>query len=442
MDQRFIHDTPIDYRIVKRKIVESGIYNLGKASIRELVKLVSEIEEETGQRFIRMEMGVPGLPPNETGTKAEIDALQHGVAATYPILEGLPELKEETSRFAKLFLNIDVPAENCIPSTGSMQGSLMAFMVSCRRDEIKDTTLFLDPGFPLQKQQHQMLGLKYETFDVYDFRGEKLKAKIESYLKKGNISTIIYSNPNNPSWICLTEKELSIIGKLAKKYDIIVVEDLAYFAMDFRKDYSVPGKPPYQPTVANYTDNYIILFSSSKIFSYAGQRLGMMIVSPTLYNKRYPTLNRYFSSDKLGHCIVYGTHYAISAGVTHSVQYAVAAILKAANEGEFNITEDVKIYGEKAHIMKQILLNNGFKLVYDQDEGKPIADGFYFTFSYPGFTGNQLLEELLYYGISAISLETTGSMRLEGLRACVSMVGLDQMDDLDFRASEFHEHQR
>ena len=45
----------------------------------------------------------------------------------------------------------------------------------------------------------------------------------------------------------------------------------------------------------------------------------------------------------------------------------------------------------------------------DMDE--PIADGFYFTISYPGMTGKELLEELLYYGISAISLDITGSDR-------------------------------
>lgn len=29
------------------------------------------------------------------------------------------------------------------------------------------------------------MGQKYETFDVYDYRGCKLKEKLESYLKKG-----------------------------------------------------------------------------------------------------------------------------------------------------------------------------------------------------------------------------------------------------------------
>ena len=77
------------------------------------------------------------------------------------------------------------------------------------------------------------------------------------------------------------------------KYDVIVIEDLAYFGMDFRKDYSNPGLPPYQPTIGRYTDDYIILISSSKIFSYAGQRIGMMAISDHLFDRHYPDLLRY-----------------------------------------------------------------------------------------------------------------------------------------------------
>lgn len=136
------------------------------------------------------------------------------------------------------------------------------------------------------------MGQKYETFDVYDFRGDKLKEKLESYLEKGNISAIIYSNPNNPSWICLSDKELRIIGELATRYDVIVLEDLAYFAMDFRKDLSTPFQAPYQPSVAHYTDNYILLISGSKAFSYAGQRIGVSCISDKLYHRSYPGLTK------------------------------------------------------------------------------------------------------------------------------------------------------
>jgi len=430
-------NTPIDHAVVKRIIEDSGIKKVGRSSIRELVKVVSDIEEKTGQKYIRMEMGVPGLEPSDIAIEAEIKALRNGVASKYADIEGLQILKQEVSRFIKLFLDIDLKSEGCIPTVGSMMGGMAAFLVANRTDRNREGTLFIDPGFPVQKQQCQVLGHAYKSFDVYNFRGNKLRDKLESYLKNGKISTILYSNPNNPSWICLTHEELKIIGELAENYDVIVIEDLAYFAMDFRADMSVPGKAPFQPTVAKYTDNYILLISSSKSFSYAGQRVGIMAVSDKLFNRSYPDLKRYFTTDKLGHSIIYGALYALSAGVGHSAQYGLAAIFKAVNDGQYNFVDDVREYGLKAKIMKELFIKYGFRIVYDKDLDIPIGNGFYFTISYPGFSGVDLLEELLYYGISAISLDITGSERTEGLRACVSQVSRAQFPDLEERLKHF-----
>jgi len=430
-------NTPIHFTTVKRIIENSGIEDIGKASIRELVRLVSQIEETTGERFVRMEMGVPGLDAVKTGVEAEIEALRKGVASVYPLIEGLPALKEEVSRFIRLFLNVDISPQTCIPTVGSMMGSMAAFMVANRTDRQKEGTLFIDPGFPVQKTQCQLLGHDFKSFDLYNYRGRRLKEKLESFLGSGKISTILFSNPNNPSWMCLNDEELSIIGDLADRYDVIVIEDLAYFAMDFRSDMSVPGQPPYQPTVARYTDNFIMLISSSKIFSYAGQRIGVMAVSEKIYNRKYPDLTRYFSSEHFGHALVYGAIYAMCAGVSNSAQHALAAILKAVNNGEYNFVEVVKEYGVKAGIMKDIFKRNGFRIVYEKDIDLPLADGFYFAVSYPGFTGGELLKELLYYGISAISLEITGSERPDGLRACVSMVEKSQFPDMEKRLKQF-----
>jgi len=89
-----------------------------------------------------------------------------------------------------------------------------------------------------------------------------------------------------------------------------------------------------------------------------------------------------------------------------------------------------------------MFLENGFKIVYDHDEGNPIADGFYFTVCYPGFSGEELVEQLLYYGISAISLSNTGSLRKEGIRACVSLVSDEQLPELENRLKLFNENHK
>jgi hypothetical protein len=148
---------------------------------------------------------------------------------------------------------------------------------------------------------------------------------------------------------------------------------------------------------------------------------------------------RYYSSDKFGYSVIFGALYGLSAGVSHSAQYGLSALLKAVNEGTYKYRDDVKEYGEKASIMKKLFIGNGFKIVYDRDLDEPVADGFYFTISYPGMTGGELLKELLRYGISAISLIISGSDRSEGLRACVSMIPRTQFNDLENRLKKFHQ---
>jgi aspartate/methionine/tyrosine aminotransferase len=432
--------TPIDHEIVLKKITESGLTNIGTASIREIKKLIDSIEGATGSKFIRMEMGIPGLPAAQVGVENQIDALRKGVASVYPDIQGLPQLKEEIARFVKLFLNIDVNPASCIPTVGSMQGGFASFLTVNRMYKEREGTLFLDPGFPVHKQQVKILGQDYRSFDVYNFRGEKLKAKLEEMMCDGKVSSILYSNPNNPAWFCFTEIELQIIAEIARKYDVVVMEDLAYFAMDFRKDYSQPGKPPYQPTIAQYYDKYILMISSSKAFSYAGERIGMLVVSDKLFNTVAPDLKRFYTSDNFGTAFIFGTMYSLSSGTAHSAQYALHSILKDVNEGKFNFVEITKEYGEKAHIMKKLFTDNGFKIVYDKDLDEPIADGFYFTFSYPGFTGEELLAEMVFYGISAISLSITGSERKEGIRACVSLVSRAQFPELERRLQTFNQN--
>lgn len=434
--------TPIPADIVDQIVANSGIKEVGKASIREVKRLINDIEKASGMEFVRMEMGIPGLPPCHVGVEAQIKALQNGVAAIYPDIEGIPELKQEAARFVKNFIDLDVNPENCIPTVGGMMGGMAGYMtfVRCRKE--RDTTLFIDPGFPVQKQQHRVMGLKYETFDVYEHRGQKLRAKLESYLEKGHIHTIMYSNPNNPSWICFTDEELQIIGEVANKYDVFVFEDLAYFGMDFRQNISTPGVAPFQPSVGKYTDNYALLISGSKAFSYAGERIAMLVMSNKLYNREFDDLVPYFNMTKLGRAIIYGTVYAISSGVAHSAQYAMAAIFKACNDGTYNYINDIKEYGEKAAIMKKLFTDNGFKIVYDKDGDQDLADGFYFTVAYPGMSSDELLREFLYYGVSAISLSTCGSERSEGLRACVSLTPRSQFPILEERLKLFNENHK
>ena len=423
--------------LVAKAVGELHIADLKRATIGEVLLVAQYLEHKTGIPFIRMDQGSPGLPVNHYGVEAEKAALDRGVGSQYPAAAGVPELKTEASRFVKAFLNVDISARACVPTVGSVAGSYGSFIACTQRTPGKNKVLFIDPGFPIQKSQLRVIGAEWAEFDIYNYRGEALREKLEQMLSAGDVAAIVYSNPNNPAWICLEEQELKIIGELATKYDVIVMEDLAYFCMDFRHDLGHPFEPPYPPTVAHYTDNYILMLSSSKIFSYAGQRMALTCISDKLFDRHYPALaERYKDAGVFGQTLIASILYMITSGCTASTQYAYAEMLRLSTEGKINFVEDTREYAVRAEKMKKIFTDNGFHIVYDRDVTQDVGDGFFFTIGYGDMSGGELLTELLYYGVSSISLSTTGSEQ-QGVRACTSRMRDDLYEVMQERMQAF-----
>lgn len=421
---------PIPKDILEKAIEKLSIIELSTATIRQIVSLAHLLENEASDKMVHLEMGNPGLPAESIGIEAETEALRRGVAGIYPNINGIPELKRAAKDFVKAFIDIDVPEKGVVPTVGSMQASFTLMLLLAQRLKGKDKMLFINPGFPAQRNQAKLLGIGEEAFDIYSYRGKKLEEKLESILSQGRITGILYSNPNNPAWTNLTEEELEIIGRLATKYDAIVIEDLAYFGMDFRKDISHPFEPPYASTVARYTDNYILLLSGSKIFSYAGQRIATVCMSEAVYDRQYEFFQQFYEMPAFGDAYIYGVLYCSSSGTAHSAQHALAAMMRAAVNGELNFVEHCSEYARKANIAKKIFLDNGFHIVYDRDGDLPISDGFFFTVGYKNLKADELQRELLRHGVASISLYSTGSQR-DGVRVCVSMIGEKEFKLLD-----------
>lgn len=434
---------PITPQQLDDAIRACGVGLLTEATIRQMCSVAAQAEGIAGEKMVHLEIGNPGLPASQVGVEAEKAALDAGVANQYPNIGGIPELKKAGERFIKAFLGVDVPAEGIIPTVGSMQGSFTLMLLLGQRDPKKDTMLFLNPGFPAQPTQAYILGLKQASFDIYDYRGAKLEAKLEEMMAGGNITAMVYSSPNNPAWTNLTDEELQIIARVSKKHDVIVMEDLAYMGMDFRHDYSHPGQAPYVPTVARYCDNYILLLSGSKIFSYAGQRIAMVCMSPAVANREFPALTDFYHMPTFLKAYIFGVLYAASSGTSHSAQCALAAMLDAAADGKLDFVGDSREYGRRGERTKKIFTDNGFEIVYAKDGKESIGDGFFFTAGYPGMDSETVQRELLRHGVSAISLPGTGS-RQHGIRVCVSMISDDKaFDDLDRRLKAFNaEHHK
>ena len=421
----------------------NSIADLSTATIGEILLAAQYLEQKTGIPFIRMDQGSPGLPVNRFGVEAEKRALDRGVGSQYPAAAGVPELKQAASEFIKAFIDVSVSPRSCVPTTGSVAASFGSFIACTQRIPGKDKVLFIDPGFPIQKSQLRVLGVGWREFDIFAWRGAaRLRERLEQELAAGDIAAVVYSNPNNPAWICLDEGELAAIGRLATKYDVVVMEDLAYFCMDYRRDLSHPFEAPYVPTVARYTDNYILMLSASKIFSYAGQRIALCCIGDKLYDKQYPVLaERYHDAGVFGVTLTASILYMITSGCTATTQYAYAEMLNLSCEGVIDFVEDTREYEHRAARMKEIFCRHGFHVVYDRDVEQKVGDGFFFTLGYGDMSGEELLLELMYYGVSSICLSTTGSLKY-GIRACVSRMREELYDVLDERMAAFEADHR
>lgn len=415
------------------------VADLSHATIGETLLVAQWLEQKTGIPFIRMDQGSPGLPINKYGVEAEKRALDSGIGSQYPAAAGVKELKEAASEFVKAFINVDISPRACLPTVGSVAGSFGGFIACCQRKTYPQMgkVLFIDPGFPIQKSQLRILGIEWKEFDIFPYRGEALREKLEEELKDGDVAAIVYSNPNNPAWISLEEEELQTIGELATKYDVIVMEDLAYFAMDNRRDLSHPYEAPYVRTVARYTDNYLLMLSASKIFSYAGQRIALVCISDKLFDRKCPAfVERYHDEGVFGPTFIASIQYMITSGCTATTQYGYAEMLRLSCEGKINFVEDTKEYAVRAEKMKKIFCDHGFTITYPKDVNEEIGDGFFFSLSYPGMSGSELVKELIHYGVSSINLDTTGSLQ-QGVRACTSRMREELYDVLDERMKAF-----
>ena len=416
-----------------------NIQNLSNATIRQCVNTAQELERISGESFVHLEFGVPGIKASQFGVDMQKLALDYGIAAVYPPTGGIPEFKWNASAFIKAFVGIDIFPECVVPTVGSMQGCFNLLLECSQLHEGRKAVIYLSPGFPSHFLQAKILGLEARALDIYDNRGDKLGPALEEMMADGKVCAMVYSNPNNPSWVNLTEGELKTIGELCTKYDVIALEDMAYLCMDFRSDRSKPFQPPFQPTVGRYTDNFAIMISASKIFSYAGERVGLVAISQKLYDREYPALKERYGLSRFGENFVLTYIYVNTSGCSRSAQNAMSEMMEASVSGKYDFVGEVKEYARRARRSKEIFFKHGFSLVYDKDLDQEVSDGFFYTIRYKDMKGSDLLYDLMRCGISAITLTATRSKQ-QGIRVCVSMLNSDEdFFKLDERLDLFEE---
>ena len=396
--------------------------------IDDLMQLIKNGFPELG--YLPMHLGNPSSRTPKELIMYEKMALDLGVTSFYAPSYGFNDLNVVCADFVHKF--VGTKSSSILQTLGGAHASWESMAALQRLSgSSKNAMIIFTPAFPVHMLQAKTLGIRTIPFEFPDFRGDKLEAALEEILKKENcgVHAILYSNPRNPTWFCLTPEELETIANLAEKYGVVVMEDLAYFCMDFREKLGILGAQ-YQPSVSNYTDNYLLFFSGSKIFSYPGGRFGFIVMGDQLAKKKIGSNTLY---REIALC---DTAVTVSSAPSAS-QKAMLYYLGDINSGKIDFIQPLKEeYESKAKAIRELFEKHGFPVLYDDDCGRPLANGFYFTSFHPHLSGNQVAEKFPPFGMSVTPVEMCWGKR-QGFRVCTASIKLEQLSILDERLGSF-----
>jgi len=258
------------------QIYSTNIKGMKKSAIRELLKLTQRPE------IISFAGGLPAPEsfPIEQLKEISCEVLeQDGPAALqYGATEGVTELRQIlVDRYNAEGLNIEL--KNLVITTSSQQGlDLLAKIFINRGDKvIVGLPSYLGGLGAFNSYGAEMIGVK---FDEKGMRSDILEEKLKELKSQGIKPKFIYIIPDfqNPAGITMPESRRLEIIAIAKKYDVLIVEDSPYREVRFE------GKAQKTIFELDNSGHVILLGTFSKIFV-PGFRIGWVVADEKIVDK-------------------------------------------------------------------------------------------------------------------------------------------------------------
>lgn len=258
------------------QIYSTNIKGMKKSAIRELLKLTQRPD------IISFAGGLPAPEsfPIEQLKEISCEVLdQDGPAALqYGATEGVTELRQIlVDRYNAEGLNIEL--KNLVITTSSQQGlDLLAKIFINRGDKvIVGLPSYLGGLGAFNSYGAEMVGVK---FDEKGMRSDILEEKLKELKSQGIKPKFIYIIPDfqNPAGITMPESRRLEIIAIAKKYDVLIVEDSPYREVRFE------GKAQKTIFELDNSGHVILLGTFSKIFV-PGFRIGWVVADEKIVDK-------------------------------------------------------------------------------------------------------------------------------------------------------------
>ncbi|MCC8438175.1 aminotransferase class I/II-fold pyridoxal phosphate-dependent enzyme [Brevibacillus sp. M2.1A] len=217
-----------------------------------------------------LSIGSPDQQPDEKLLQTLIHAIQQPSAFRYPLSDGTAAFREEVARWYQYRFGVELAPDGEVHSLMGSQDGLAHFALAWT--DPGDIVLVPDPGYPIYEGSVYLAGaVPYRM---------PLRAENEFLPKLTDIpeeiasraTFMILNYPNNPVSAVATLAFFEEVVAFAKRFDIIVVHDLAYSEMVF-DGYQAPSflQVPGAKEVG------IEFNSFSKSFNMAGCRIAYVV---------------------------------------------------------------------------------------------------------------------------------------------------------------------
>jgi len=258
------------------QILSASAKRMKRSVIRELLKMTQRPE------LISFAGGLPSpesFPVEQLKqVVAEVLDADSARALQYSETEGDNRLREIlVERYRKDGLNINI--NNLIISTASQQALdlIPKILVNPGDKVICGLPSYLGGISAFAAYGAELVGIE---LDEQGLRSDVLEQKMQELQRKGQKPKFIYVIPDfqNPTGICMPEKRRLEIIEIARKYNVLIVEDSPYREVRFS------GTPQRSMYELDGTGQVILLGTMSKIFA-PGFRLGWIVAHEDIIDK-------------------------------------------------------------------------------------------------------------------------------------------------------------
>ncbi len=245
----------IDYS----SMLSQTVQDIKPSGIRKFFDMLADMGD-----VVALTVGQPDFVTPWHIREAAIDSLEKG-KTYYTSNSGMPELRDEISRYMKRRFSLDYHRDEIIVTVGGSEAIDVALRALINPG---DEVILPVPSFVCYEPIARMCGAKVVKIDTKLENSFKLTASELREAITDKTKVLILPFPNNPTGAILTKEELEELASVLRGTNIAVLSDEIYAELTYGREHTSIA------SIEGMRERTVIASGFSKAYAMTGWRLG------------------------------------------------------------------------------------------------------------------------------------------------------------------------